>query len=61
MIGFEQPEYTVSESAGFVEVCTVFSEPESVQFESNIILTDIETVSDTATGIRVGIGGYILS
>ena len=51
MTGFEQPDYTVLESDGFAEVCVMIFEPESVQFDSNLIVTNIQTVKDTATGM----------
>ena len=50
VIRFEEANYSVLESVGFVEVCVVFFQPDLVQFEDNNIVAHIQTVGHTAIG-----------
>lgn len=51
IIGFERDNYTVNEADGFVEVCLVFFQPNSGQFEGIIQLSvQSGSANDTAEG-----------
>ena len=57
ILGFEQPEYTVQESDGSVDVCVRVFEPQHIELFASAI---ISTVSDSAEGIMTSLNTVTL-